>query len=243
MKSILYKVYFISTALPTILVLTILASLVTIAGTACGSSRIMSYYPAKIWARSFAILSLVRVHVSGRENIDPDTSYVFVANHQGAYDIFAIYGYLNHNFKWMMKKSLEKIPFVGLACKAAGHIFVDRSSPTAIKDTIRHAERQLSDGMSLVVFPEGARTFNGKMRKFKKGAFYLAMEFGLPIVPVTIDGAFGVMPRTARFPKPGHINVTIHRPIAPPVNDAAKEDIARDAYNEIESSLPPKYRN
>ena len=107
-------------------------------------------------------LTLVRVKVSGRENIDPHTSYVFVANHQGAYDIFSIYGYLNHNFKWMMKKGLRKIPAVGGACAIAGHIFVDNSSPAAIRQTMEKAEHTLRDGMSLVVFPEGSRTFTGK---------------------------------------------------------------------------------
>lgn len=243
MKKLLYNIYFFTTALPTIVVITVVTSLVTIIGTACGSSRVMAYYPAKIWARCFAMLSLVRVTVRGRENISRDKSYMFVSNHQGAYDIFAIYGYLNHNFKWMMKKSLENIPMVGLACKAAGHIFVDRSSPGAIRHTIQTAESRLRDGMSLVVFPEGARTYNGKMRKFKKGAFYLAMEFGLPIVPVTIDGSFDIMPRTARIPRPGHIILTIHKPIAPPADDAAKEAVAEKAFASIEESLPAKHRN
>ena len=140
----------------------------------------------------------MRAKVSGRENISADTSYVFVANHQGAFDIFAIYGYLNHDFRWMMKKGLRGFPVIGAACAAAGHIFVDNSSPGAIRHTMEKAERVLSHGTSLVIFPEGARTFTGKMRPFKKGAFQLAMEFALPVVPVTIDGSFEVMPRTTR---------------------------------------------
>ena len=237
---IIYNIYFITTALPTIVLLTILASLLTIIGTACGSSRVMAYWPAHIWARSFAWLTLVSVSVKGRENISRDKSYVFVANHQGSYDIFAVYGWLGHNFKWMMKKSLERIPFVGRACKAAGHIFVDRSSPAAIRHTMQSAEERLRHGMSLVIFPEGARTFTGRMGKFKKGAFALALEFGLPVVPVTIDGAFKVMPRTARLPRPGHITLTIHKPIDPPATESDKDRVIAASFEAIESALPYK---
>ena len=86
---------------------------------------------------------------------------MFVANHQGSFDIFLIYGFLGRNFKWMMKKSLRKMPFVGKACEAAGHIFVDKSGPKKVIETIEHARHVLQDGTSLVVFPEGARTFTG----------------------------------------------------------------------------------
>lgn len=108
-----------------------------------GQWKLWGYYPAHTWSRLFCILSLVRIEVRGRENIDKNTSYVFVSNHQGAYDIFLIYGYLNHNFKWMMKKSLRNIPFVGSACAAAGHIFVDNSTPGRLKETLQKAETTL----------------------------------------------------------------------------------------------------
>lgn len=240
---VIYYIYFFTTAFPTLLVLTILAALTTMTGTACGSHRIMAYYPAKIWAWCFATLSLVRVTVRGREHVSRDRSYVFVANHQGAYDIFAIYGFLGHNFKWMMKKSLEKIPLVGRACRSAGHIFVDRTSVGGIRKTMEEAEQRLKDGMSLVVFPEGARTSDGKMHRFKKGAFQLAMEFGLPIVPLTIDGSYRVMPRKARLPRPGHIILTIHEPIPAPHTEEEKAAVSDEAYRAIQSSLSGGYRD
>ena len=76
-------------------------------------------------------------------------------NHQGAFDIFLVYGYLNRNFKWMMKKSLRKLPFVGKACESGGHIFVDRSSPSKVRHTMEQAEASLVNGVSLVVWPHG----------------------------------------------------------------------------------------
>ena len=124
-------------AMPILLILTILTALTTLIGCRLGNGNFWGYYPAHIWSRLFCILSLVKIEVRGRENIDKNTSYVFVSNHQGAYDIFLIYGYLNHNFKWMMKKSLRNIPFVGSACAAAGHIFVDNSTPGRLKETAK----------------------------------------------------------------------------------------------------------
>ena len=113
MKHIL-AVYQWCVAMPILLVMTIITALLTIFFSLLGMSRRGGYYPAHFWAKLWCILMFVKVEVKGRENIDPKTSYVFVANHQGAYDIYLVYGYLNHNFKWMMKKSLEKIPFVGV---------------------------------------------------------------------------------------------------------------------------------
>ena len=123
---IFYRIYQFLIMMPLLLVATVIAATLTIIGSVAGFGRTMGYWPGRIWARVFCLLSWVKVEVRGRENIDPSTSYVFVANHQGAYDIFAIYGYLGHNFRWMMKKSLEKIPLVGYSCRAAGHIYVDR---------------------------------------------------------------------------------------------------------------------
>ena len=210
---VLYRVYQIFVMIPVLLVATIVAATLTILGSLVGAQRVMGYWPGHLWARLFCAMSLVRVRVRGRENIDRRTSYVFVANHQGAYDIFAIYGYLRHNFRWMMKKSLEKIPFVGFSCKISGHIFVDNSTPSATAHTMAAAEKQLSGGMSVVVFPEGSRSRDGKMHGFRRGAFKLATEFSLPVVPITIDGAYRVMRRGSVLPHWGTINLTIHEPI------------------------------
>ena len=230
-------------AMPILLILTILTALTTLIGCRLGNGNFWGYYPAHIWSRLFCILSLVRIEVRGRENIDKNTSYVFVSNHQGAYDIFLIYGYLNHNFKWMMKKSLRNIPFVGSACAAAGHIFVDNSTPGRLKETLQKAETTLQNGMSLVVFPEGARTFTGHMGYFKRGAFQLADELQLAVVPVTIDGSFEILPRTGKWIHRHRMILTIHEPIAPKGQgvENIKATMA-EAYTAVESSLPEKFK-
>ncbi|MDE6556456.1 MAG: 1-acyl-sn-glycerol-3-phosphate acyltransferase [Duncaniella sp.] len=238
----LYRVYQICIMAPIILVVTILTAVVTVIGSACGFGKWWGYYPEILWARLFCWLSFVTVSVSGRENIDPETSYVFVANHQGAFDIFTVYGWLGHSFRWMMKIGLRKIPFVGWACKWSGQIFVDNSNPAATRKTMEAAERQLRGGMSLVVFPEGARTLDGRIHSFKKGAYRLAVEFGLPVVPLTIDGVYNVMPRTAMLPRPGHIKLTIHKPIHPTTDGHDLPMLMKESFEAISSALPEANR-
>ena len=212
---VLRKIYLIFIAAPVFIIITFLTAVLTILTTAVGGNRFWGYWPAHIWSRIVCWLAWVKVEVRGRENIDKNTSYIFVSNHQGAFDIWAIYGYLNHNFKWLMKKSLEKIAFVGYACKRSGHVFVDSNSLQSIRETIDDARKKLKNGMSLVIFPEGTRTKTGTMGNFKRGAFMLAGEFKLPVVPLSIQGAFDIMPRNTYFPRSGKIILTIHKPIQP----------------------------
>lgn len=183
--------------------------------------------------------------VEGRENLEPGHSYVFVANHQGAFDIFLVYGFLHRNIKWMMKYQLLRIPFVGYACKKSHQIFVDKRGPSKIRKTYETAEATLKSGMSVMVFPEGARTFSGHMGKFKKGAFALADELQLPVVPLTINGSFNVMPRMRDW----HwvvwhpLRLTIHQPIYPTGQGSQNvQAIMRQAYDSVMSGLIDEYK-
>lgn len=237
---ILFRIYQWVIAAPIFIVATFITALVTMIATTISGTHFWGYYPAHIWSRFCCRLMFVRVEVKGRENIDKKQSYIFVANHQGAYDIWSIYGYLNHNFKWLMKKSLENIFMVGYACKRAGHVFVDDSSIAGIKETIADAEHTLKDGMSLVIFPEGSRTWDGKMIPFKRGAFMLASEFKLPVVPITIDGSFKAMPRFTYNITPCKITLTIHKPIWPGEKGFNTKTLMAQCREEIESALPEK---
>ena len=240
---ILYYIYQVCFALPILLVLTILTALVTIVGSLIGGAHTWGYYPGKIWSQLICILLLIPVKVNGREKLHKHTSYVFVPNHQGAFDIFLVYGFLGRNFKWMMKRQIEKIPFVGFACKMSHQIFVDKRGPSKIKATYDNARRTLSSGMSLVVFPEGARTFTGHMGYFKKGAFQLADELQLEVVPVTIDGSFQILPRTGKWIHRHRMILTIHNPIPPKGQgiENIKATMA-EAYAAVESALPEEYK-
>ncbi len=240
---VLYYIYQICIALPILLVITILTALITIAGCTLGSAHFWGYYPGKIWSRLVCFFLLIRVKVNGKENIKGKTSYVFVANHQGAFDIFLIYGYLGRNFKWMMKKGIRKILFVGRACEEAGHIFVDRSGPRKVLETIQRAKTTLTEGTSVVVFPEGARSFTGHMGYFKKGAFQLADDLQLAVVPLTIDGSFDILPRTGKWIHRHNMTLTIHQPILPKGKGTKNiQETLEKSYKMVESSISQKHQ-
>lgn len=238
----IYRTYQLLVALPVLLVLTALACLFTIIGCTLGFASFWGYWPLCIICRLYCRILLLPVHVEGRDQLDHKTSYVFVANHQGAFDIFLIYGFLGRNFKWMMKKSLRNIPMVGKACESARHIFVDKSGPKAIQRTYANAREILKGGTSVVIFPEGARTFTGHMGIFRRGAFQLADELQLPVVPITLNGPFDVFPRTRKgitFVDWHPLTMKIHAPIYPKGQGVEYEkDTMKQAYETIMNGLP-----
>ena len=241
----IYRLYQLLIALPLILCATTLTALVTIIGCSLGKASFWGYYPPMVWSRLMCWLMLLPVKVEGRELLDKRQSYVFVANHQGPYDIFLVYGFLGRSFRWMMKKSLRNIPLIGKACESAGHIMVDKSGPKAIHKTYEQARKVLQDGVSLFVFPEGARTFTGHMAKFRRGAFQLADELRLPVVPVTIDGSFDVLPRQKgiNFVTWHRLRLVIHAPIPP--SGQGPEDVQstlEQSYETIMQDLPSHYQ-
>ena len=127
----------------------------------------------------------------------------------------------------MMKVSLKKIPLVGAACHAAGFIFVDNSTPRTAQRSISVAEQRIKQGDSLVVFPEGSRTPDGKIHRFLKGAFRVALDMHLPIVPVTLNGPYKVMPIGSKIIHPHRMEMVIHPPIS----------IENISYNDRDSLL------
>ena len=230
-----YRLYQVFIAAPLLITITVITSIVTFFGSTLASAHFWGYWPGRIWSRWFMRILLLPVHTEGHDNIDKHTSYVFVANHQGSFDIFLIYGYLGRNFKWMMKSELRNAPFIGKACEAAGHIFVDKRGPKALQQTHDQARKVLQNGTSLVVFPEGQRTLTGEMGPFFRGAYQLADELQLPVVPITLNGPYKVLSR-----KRGPINfvfwhplsMTIHKPIPPigkgPDNIRHAMDLSRE---------------
>lgn len=241
----LYKLYQLFIALPLIICTTATTAIVTIIGCTFGKARTWGYYPAMVWSRLMCWIMLLPVKVEGREQLKKRQSYVFVANHQGPYDIFLVYGFLGRSFRWMMKKELRNIPLVGKACESAGHIFVDKRGPKAIQHTYEQGRKVLQHGVSLVVFPEGARTFTGHMAKFRRGAFQLADELQLPVVPVTIDGSFDVLPRQKgiNFVTWHPLRLVIHAPILPATQGPEDvQHIMEQSYETIMNALPAHYQ-
>ena len=238
---VLYFLYEWLVFMPIFFVATVITSLVTILGTWLGDGNFWGYWPAHWWSRLACYLALCPVNVVGRENIDPKTSYIFVANHTGAFDIFLIYGFLNQNFKWMLRKAIRHIPLVGYACTAAGHIWVDEHGSSGMMQTMRQAVRTLKGGVSLVVFPEGTRTKTGHLNRFKRGAYGLAGMVKLPVVPMTIEGPYEILQKGSILIHPHRLTLTIHKPL-PPVsheegNEAGIDRLLHDSQRVIAESL------
>ncbi|MBR2235567.1 MAG: 1-acyl-sn-glycerol-3-phosphate acyltransferase [Prevotella sp.] len=241
----LYRAYQLLIALPLGIIVTIITALITVIGCSLGGGHFWGYYPGHCWGRIVLWLLLIPVKVEGREHLGRSQSYVFVANHQGAFDIFLIYGYLGRNFKWMMKQSLRKMPFVGWACEKSKQIFVDKRGASSIKKTYDAARSTLQGGTSVVVFPEGSRTFTGHMGTFKRGAFMLADELQLPVVPMTINGSFNIMPRM----RDGHfvcwhpLRLTIHPAVYPKGQGTENvQATLSQVYDTVMSALEPEYQ-
>lgn len=190
------------------------------------------------WARLTCWLTPVNVFVSGKGNIAPKKSYVIVANHQTGWDIFLLYGYLPIDFRWIMKKELRKLPFIGYASEKIGHIFIDRSSPRAAMQSLEEAKRKLVDGNSVLIFPEGTRSKSQQMRPFKKGAFKLAYELGLDILPVTIVNSCQIKRRGFLNLVPGKAGLVIHPMIRKELFAKDLNGLAEHAREVIASALP-----
>ncbi len=197
-----------------------IAVLVTIIGgvlavpTALVSPRAANRQIAVRWAQILTRLTPARVEVEGLEHVDPDRSYVVVANHQSQFDIPLIYGYSRLDLRWVMKAELHKIPFVAAGCRAIGHIFIDRSDPEQARQAINAAVKRLQPGTGILFFAEGTRSRSGELLPFKKGAFRVAVDQQLDILPMTVVGTREVLPSGSLRLRPGLVRLRIHPPIA-----------------------------
>lgn len=232
---LLYQPYKVLIFLPVILIATNLLGGLIILLVSLGMPRLARPLPV-LWARINALAAPARVRVQGSENVDRNQSYVVVANHQSHFDILAIYGWLGIEIRWVMKIELRKVPVLGLACEKLGHVYIDRSNHRKAQASIDAAKQQLQNGTSIFFFPEGTRSLDGRLLPFKKGAFKLAKELGLPLLPVTINGSHDILPAKTLNLFPGTVDIIIHPPI--PVEEASSEEqLMAQARERIASRL------
>ena len=168
---------------------------------------------AGLWARSILALSPIELTVMGLSNIDPDKSYIYMSNHQSNYDIPILLGHLPVQFRWLAKVELFRIPLFGYAMKRAGYICIDRSNRKSAFESLEKAAVIIRNGVSVMIFPEGTRSYDGNIGSFKKGGFVLAIESGVPILPIIIRGTFSVMSRNRLLIKPGKVTLEILEPV------------------------------
>ncbi len=168
---------------------------------------------AKIWAKSILFAGRIRVTVTGYSNIDPGRSYIYMSNHQSNFDIPVLLAYLDTQFRWLAKAELFKIPIFGYAMKRAGHISIDRSNRKSAFESLKEAAKKIRNGVSVLIFPEGTRSRDGNIRPFKKGGFALAVDSGVPVVPIVIHGTWSIMSKKGIRIKPGNVVIEILKPI------------------------------
>lgn len=167
----------------------------------------------RLWARLILSAAGVNVQIIGFENIDPDRSAILAANHQSQFDIPAVLGYLPIQFRWLAKKELFKVPLWGYAMRRAGYMPIDRSHPKKALRSLEEAAKKIRNGTSILIFPEGTRSCDGKLLPFKPGAIVLALKSGCPIVPMAIVGTRETLPRGSLWAKPGDVKIRIGKAI------------------------------
>ena len=164
---------------------------------------------ARIWARSILFVSGVNVSVNGRAHINTHASYIFMANHQSNFDIPVLLGYLPVQFRWVAKAELFKIPLFGRSMKGCGYISIDRFNRESAIESLNRAAKEIRNGASVVIFPEGTRSVDGRIKAFKKGGFVLSVDAGVPILPIVIHGTRLIMPKKSLSIKPGQVRMDI----------------------------------
>ena len=177
---------------------------------------------ASFWARLNARITLMQVQVEGAELLQPGQSYILVANHLSLVDIYVLYGFSGLDIRWVMKQELRRVPVLGLACDLMGHIYVNRASPDAALESIKSARERVTNGVCVVFFPEGTRSRTRELRPFKKGAFRMANDLGVPIMPVSIHDTNKVLPSDTLDWRPGRVKLRFHEPIPTGDLDAAE---------------------
>jgi 1-acyl-sn-glycerol-3-phosphate acyltransferase len=178
------------------------------------NQKIGGYIGGVIWSKVSSYMVPMIPSIYGKENIKKNTSYIVISNHQSYFDVFLIYGWIGLDIRFIMKSELRKIPGLGIGSKKVGHIFLDRSNSRAAVESLTVAKKRLINGTSVVIFPEGTRSVSGIPGKFKRGGFKLAIDLGLPILPVTLINTKNVLPANSINLLPGFVKMVIHEPIA-----------------------------
>ena len=187
-------------------------------------------------------LSGVRVETVGLDQLDRDRAYIFMSNHVSNLDPPIQIPIIPRRTSVMVKKELFKTPILGPAMRLALLVPVDRGNRDAGIDAVRAAKAVVEKGINMTIYVEGKRSFDGKLLPFKKGPFYLAMECGVPVVPVTIVGTHYAMPKARFAIKPGLVKVIFHPPIEPK-DFGTREELMEKVRATIESALPEEYRH
>ena len=198
--------------IPAIALYTIVLGTLSIGSSLFEKSGHFAHWCARMWARLILLTTRVRVDVTGLDRLEPHRTYVFVSNHQSHYDTAILFATLPFQLRIIAKQSLGHFPFLGWHLRRTGHILVDRQRPDR-RAILGWAKRLTVGGLSLIVYPEGTRSVDGRVAKFKTGSFHIALGAELPVVPISIVGSRHVMLKGRLAAYPGLVRLVVHEPI------------------------------
>jgi 1-acyl-sn-glycerol-3-phosphate acyltransferase len=207
--------------IPAVSLYTIVLGSISLVSTLFDRTGNFAHTCARAWAWLILKTTGVKVKVRGLEHLEAGRSYVFAANHQSIYDIPIVFTSVPFQLRIVAKESLGRIPFMGWHLHRAGHLLVDRRNPGP--DIVEKMKRLVGESSSLIVFPEGTRSVDGTVGRFKKGSFLVAIDAKLPVVPVSITGSRHVMTKGRLMVCPGEVTLTVHPPI--PTVDIDRSDV------------------
>ena len=238
--AIIETVYFIYRPVFYLLVIidTTILGIITIALSFFDPTGNTVHYIGVFWSRLNLFLSGVIVRVHNREYIQKGQPYIVMMNHQSHYDVWAAIGYIPLQLRWVMKMELRRIPIFGLGCERMGHIYIDRGDSHQARESLKVAGEKIRNGASVVFFPEGTRSLDGKLLPFKKGGFVIAIESRVPILPITGIGSRAILPKGSLAIRPGTIDLIIHPPIdVTGYTQENKEELMEKVRNVIASRI------
>ena len=217
------------------ILLTLILFLPIVIVALCGKRGDAAFQGTRIYAWLILKLCGIRLRVRGKENIRPGQRYVILSNHASYFDPPALVLALGLQYRWVIKKELRRVPLFGLALETSRNLFIDRSRGSDALESIKRGVAQLPEGTSILIFPEGTRSWDGKLLPFKKGGFVIARDGQLPILPVTIRGSHDRLPKGNAAFTSGEIEIVIHPPMETGVLPV--DDLMTDVRNSIASSF------
>jgi 1-acyl-sn-glycerol-3-phosphate acyltransferase len=212
--------------------ISVLSSLVSGSGT-------LQHYCMRRWSKDNLWLSRARVEIEGLENIDRNRPQILVANHSGLHDILSLSAYLPIQFRWIAKKSLFRVPFMGWHMRRCGYIAIDRENPRDAAKSLLDAAGEIKNGTNAIAFPEGGRSRTGELGSFESGAFSLALRTGVPLVPIALDGCYRVIvPQTSQVNPGTIIRIKVDRSIdVSSYSKGDKRKLMEDVFRIMSSNL------
>jgi len=223
--------------IPLIAVYTIVLGTASLMGSLVERRGRFAHGCARTWSWLILATTGVSVDVRGLDRLNPARTYIFVSNHQSIYDIPVIFANLPYQLRIIAKESLGSFPFLGWHLRRSGHLLVDRKRPDRA-GILGRWRALVKEGLSLIIFPEGTRSADGRLGPFKAGSFLLAIEAKLPIVPVSVDGTRLVMHKGELTTRPGAVRLTLHPPVETEALDvSAARDLAEQVRGVVAGSV------